>query len=112
MAGKRIIDLPLRTDVDATVNFGVDDASQTWRVTGAQVAEYVRGTLGEIGGGAIYVLRPSAGSTGDYQRTNAFAITAGSATAGATYSHNGEVFTVVETVSSLTQIVMRSEGEP
>lgn len=41
MATKRITDLQLRDDVDATVNFPGDDSIQTYRVTAAQVKNYV-----------------------------------------------------------------------
>lgn len=41
MANKKITDLTLRSDVDGTVNLPGDDAIQTWRVTAAQIKDYV-----------------------------------------------------------------------
>lgn len=41
MAQKKITDLQLRTDVDTSCNFPVDDATQTWRVTGEQLADFI-----------------------------------------------------------------------
>jgi hypothetical protein len=57
MADKKITDLSLRSDFDETVNLPGDDTSQTWRVTGAQIATFVEAELGisPIGGaGARY----------------------------------------------------------
>ncbi len=41
MAQKKITDLEIRSDFDATCNLPADDTSQTWRVTGAQIAAYI-----------------------------------------------------------------------
>ncbi len=41
MAQKKITDLQLRSDFDETCNFPVDDAAQTWRVTGQQIIDKV-----------------------------------------------------------------------
>lgn len=54
MASKKITDLTLRSDFDDTCNVPTDDASQTWRVTGAQIKAYAKAaiapltTLGDI----------------------------------------------------------------
>lgn len=48
MANKRITDLTLRADCDDTVNFPGDDASQTWRVTAAQIKTYVKAAIAPI----------------------------------------------------------------
>ncbi len=40
MAQKKITDLTLRSDFDATCNVPVDDSSQTWRVTGAMIKAF------------------------------------------------------------------------
>lgn len=50
MATKKIGDLQLRSDADATCNFPVDDATQTWRVTLAQIRDFLLGstTLGTM----------------------------------------------------------------
>lgn len=42
MAQKKITDLTLRSDFDATVNLPGDDTSQTWRVTGQQILDFVK----------------------------------------------------------------------
>lgn len=41
MAQKKITDLTLRDDFDETCNIPVDDASQTWRVTGAKLKDFL-----------------------------------------------------------------------
>ncbi len=41
MATKKISDLQLRSDADATCQLPTDDASQTWRVTLAQIKTYI-----------------------------------------------------------------------
>lgn len=54
MATKKISDLQLRTDFDASCNLPVDDSSQTWRVTGTQLKDFVKSevapltTLGDV----------------------------------------------------------------
>lgn len=45
MANKRINDLQARSDFDATCNVPVDDASQSWRVTGAQILAYIQANI-------------------------------------------------------------------
>ncbi len=42
MAQKKITDLSLRSSVDTTCNFPVDDSTQTFRVTGTQVLDFVK----------------------------------------------------------------------
>lgn len=44
MAQKKITDLTLRSDFDATCNIPVDDSSQTWRTTGQQVLDFISGS--------------------------------------------------------------------
>jgi hypothetical protein len=46
MANKKITDLTLRSDADATCNIPVHDASQTWRCTLAQVKSFVLNAAG------------------------------------------------------------------
>ncbi len=48
MANKRINDLQARSDFDETCNIAVDDAAQTWRATGAQIADFVAGEVAPI----------------------------------------------------------------
>lgn len=48
MAQKKIGDLTLRTNFDATCNMPVDDATQTWRVTGAQLKAFIQAQLAPI----------------------------------------------------------------
>jgi hypothetical protein len=50
MANKQINDLQLRSDFDATCNIPVDDASQTWRATGAQLLTFLQGDASLITG--------------------------------------------------------------
>jgi hypothetical protein len=47
MATKKISDLTLRSDFDATCNLPSDDATQTWRVTGAQMLAWLATQLGD-----------------------------------------------------------------
>ena len=48
MATKKINDLNLRSAFDATCNLPVDDAAQTWRVTGEQVKEFIKDELAPL----------------------------------------------------------------
>ncbi len=45
MANKQINDLQLRSDFDDTCNVPVDDASQTWRSTGAKIKAWIKAWL-------------------------------------------------------------------
>ncbi len=45
MAQKKITDLTLRSDFDETCNLPTDDTAQTWRVTGAQIFNYINSIL-------------------------------------------------------------------
>lgn len=51
-------------------------------------------------------------STSTYYLHYTFVISSGSATAGATYTNNGITYTVHQTVSSATQVVMYGSGAP
>ncbi len=42
MANKKISDLTLRSDLDTTCNFPVEDATQTYRITGAQLETFIK----------------------------------------------------------------------
>jgi hypothetical protein len=48
MAQKKITDLTLRSDFDGTVNLAGDDASQTYRVTGAQIKAYIQAGIADL----------------------------------------------------------------
>lgn len=50
MATKRISELQLRSDFDATCNVPVDDASQSWRTTGQQLRNFIAPltTIGDL----------------------------------------------------------------
>lgn len=50
MANKRINDLQARSDFDATCNVPVDDASQSWRATGAQIRDFIAAATAFITG--------------------------------------------------------------
>jgi len=45
MATKRISELQLRSDFDTTCNVPVDDATQSWRTTGAQILAFIASSL-------------------------------------------------------------------
>lgn len=45
MATKKITDLQLRSSFDDTCNVPVDDSSQTWRATGAQMLAYIKAQI-------------------------------------------------------------------
>lgn len=60
---------------------------------------------------AVTIQKFTTGS-GTYYKSYVFAISSGSATAGATYSHNGFTYTVQETVASGTIIRMIGTGAP
>jgi hypothetical protein len=59
MAQKKITDLQLRSDFDGTVNLPGDDTSQTWRVTGEQIKDYV---IGETVGPTIQKFTSGSGT--------------------------------------------------
>lgn len=48
MAQKKITDLTLRTDFDETCNVPVDDAVQTWRVTGEQMKDFMKAEIAPL----------------------------------------------------------------
>lgn len=48
MAQKKITDLQLRSDFDDTCNIPVDDAVQTWRVTGEQVVDFLASEIAPL----------------------------------------------------------------
>lgn len=50
MANKRINDLQARSDFDETCNVAVDDASQSWRATGAQILDFIGSSIDLITG--------------------------------------------------------------
>lgn len=50
MAQKKITDLTLRSDFDTTCNIPVDDAVQTYRITGAQLLTFVKGLVSQYDG--------------------------------------------------------------
>lgn len=65
MAEKLITDLQLRDDVEADVNFPVDDGIQSYRVTGAQIAAYVKDFLSQqlLPSGMVAPFAGASGST-------------------------------------------------
>jgi hypothetical protein len=50
--------------------------------------------------------------SGTYNLGYTFVITAGSATAGATYTHNGVTYTVLNTIAGATQIILTGSAAP
>ena len=87
---------------DVTSTDILDNANQ------AQLLSQIKASLLRL---APVVTRLTSGS-GTFNRSNVFFIAAGSATAGATYTNNGNTFTVTTTVSSGTMIYMTGDGEP
>lgn len=117
MATKRISDLQLRSSADATCNVPVDDASQSWRVTLAQIAAYILPDLGvttaKLADGAVTSIKRlftvSSVKVAAYTLTAAdgvvLASTAGGAftlTLPAAASVPGRVFEIKKTESGMT----------
>lgn len=61
---------------------------------------------------APFSVTPLLSGSGTYTRKLAFTITSGSATVGATYTNNGNTFTVFATVASATLIYMNGASDP
>lgn len=83
MAQKKISDLTLRSDFDATCQLPVDDASQSWRVTGAQIKAFIAPQL--VPTGAVLAWAGTAAPTG-------FLLCNGSAVSRTTYA---DLFAVI-----------------
>lgn len=107
MADKKISDLQLRTNVDDSVQFPVDDGIQTYKVTAPQLKNYVA---------PIYLVptvqRMIGAASGTLNLIYAFLINSASATVGATYTNNGITYTVVKTISSSTLVYASGSGAP
>lgn len=58
------------------------------------------------------IIRKFTAGTGTFNKSYIFAITAGNATIGATYTNNTFTFTVVATVASAAQVIMTGSGAP
>lgn len=121
MAQKKISDLQLRSDFDDTCNFPVDDALQTWRVTGAQIRSSILGsstvTRSMLAAGAIaksaIATKTSAytlvSSTDDI--VNCDATSAGfSITLPAASSNAGKVFRIKKVDSSANVVTIARAG--
>ncbi len=97
MAQKKIGDLQLRTDFDATCNIPVADASQTWRTTGAQLLTYIR---------AQFIA--TASKSGNYTLTDAEEAVIFTATADATLptavGRSGKRFTIINSGTGITTL--------
>jgi hypothetical protein len=102
MANKQIGDLQLRSDFDDTCSIPVDDSSQTWRVTGAQILDFTR-------------VKSIAAKTANYTLTGDDDFLTGDATAGAftftlpaASSLPGHLYSLMKTDSSANAITVGS----
>lgn len=141
MAQKKITDLQLISALTDAINFPVDNTTQTYRATIAQVKDWVtklttRGDL--MYRGASDNARLAKGTLGQWLRQGAddpewsshlaptvqkflstgttvgyaFVITSGNATVGATYTNNGNTYTVIATIAAQTIVWMSNSAAP
>lgn len=106
MADKKITDLQQVSAITDDLNFPVDDTLQTYRGTIGQVKNYLA---------PIYVPPISTtykSSSGTHYKSYAFICSGVSATIGATYTNNGNTYTVIKTVSSSNLIWLYGSAAP
>lgn len=106
MAQKKITDLQQISAMTDGSSLPVDNGVQTYRATGSQLKTYLSP--------AYYppsFARYLSGS-GSFNLHYAFRISTGSATIGATYTHNSVTYTVVRTVASSTHVIMSGSAPP
>lgn len=112
MAQKRINDLQLRSDFDATCNMPSDDLVQTWRVTGQQVLDFIeaeasigRDNLSEGAVGKLSVATATGTYNADGTKDVILADSSGGAVTinlPAAASHPGRVLAILKTSASNT----------
>jgi hypothetical protein len=106
MADKKITDLQQISAITDDLNFPVDDTLQTYRATIGQVKTYLA---------PIYisptVQRFTSGS-GTYNPGYAFIVSGANATVGATYTNNGNTYTVLKTVTSSNIVWLSGSASP
>jgi len=106
MADKKITDLQQVSSITDSLNFPVDDTLQTYRATIGQVKTYLA---------PIYippVRREYTSGSGTHNLAYAFIVSAASATVGATYTNNGNTYTVIWTVSSANIVYLSGSAAP
>jgi hypothetical protein len=131
MAQKRINDLQLRSDFDATCNMPSDDLVQTWRITGAQILAYIQSNitvqLASIADGLITRAKLAAGAvarcavttvTGSHNATGANDVLLADSSGGnvtvnlpAAASHTGRILHIKKTSASNTVTVDANSTE-
>lgn len=106
MADKKITDLQQVSEITESLNFPVDDTLQTYRATIGQVKTYLA---------PIYIapsIQKFTSGSGTYERGHAFIVSGASATVGATYTNNGNTYTVLNTVSSANIVWLSGSAAP
>ena len=106
MADKKITDLQQVSAITDDLNFPVDDTLQTYRGTIGQVKNYL----------APVYISPSrqtfTSGSGTYKIGHAFTVSGASCTIGATYTNNGNTYTVIRTVSSSNIVWLAGDAAP
>lgn len=106
MADKKITDLQQVSAITDDLNFPVDDTLQTYRGTIGQVKNYLA---------PIYIA-PSkqifTSGSGTYNLGHAFIVSSANATVGATYTNNGNTYTVLKTVATSSLVWMSGSAAP
>lgn len=106
MADKKITDLQQVSAITDDLNFPVDDTLQTYRGTIGQVKNYLA---------PVYVppsVQTFLSGSGTYYCGHVFFCSGASATVGATYTNNGNTYTVIKTVSSSNWIWLSGSAAP
>jgi len=106
MADKKITDLQQVSSITEDLNFPVDDTIQTYRATVAQIKSYLA---------PVYippVQRNYTSGSGSHDVGFAFICSGASCTVGATYTNNGNTYTVIRTVSSSNIAYMSGSAAP
>jgi len=113
MAQKRINDLQLRSDFDATCNLPTDDLVQTWRITGAQILAYINSGIDKANIVDLSVLA----KTTTYTILNTDKVITADATSAAftltlptAVGITGRVLTIKKIDSTLNQVTIDGSG--
>lgn len=106
MADKKITDLQQVSSITDDLNFPVDDTLQTYRGTIGQVKNYLA---------PVYVppsVQTFLSGSSTYYCGHVFFCSNASATVGATYTNNGNTYTVIRTVASSNFIWLSGSAAP
>ncbi len=106
MADKKITDLQQVSSITDSLNFPCDDTLQTYRATIGQVKTYFA---------PIYIppsVQTFTSGSGTYKLGHAFVVSGANATVGATFTNNGNTYTVTRTVSSSNLIWLAGDAAP